>query len=97
MKGNSYGNVRSTRERIMAEHGDLPAELRFLSCNTVANWSPDTFQSNYDHARAHGLTNRQAVAKVAARISRYEAEDTLKHYGPTHPEAPPAPIRKPRK
>lgn len=88
MKGNGYGNFRSTRERIMAEHDALPAELRFLSCNTDAKWSAETFQSHYDHARAHGLTNRQAVAKVAARISRNEAEDTLRDYGPAHPESP---------
>lgn len=62
MKGNSYGNFRSTRERIMAEHDALPAELRFLSCNTVANWSPETFQSNYDHARDYGPAHPESPA-----------------------------------
>lgn len=89
-RGNGYGNHRSTRDKIMAEHDALDPDLRFLSCNAVANWSPATFDSHYCRQRIMGKSHRAAVQFVAQRITDWEAEDTLKDYGPTHPEATPS-------
>ena len=89
-RGNGYGNHESTRERIMATHDALDPNLRFLSCNTVANWAPAQFDHEYARARLMGQSHRSAVQYVARRITAYEADDTLRDYGPTHPEALPS-------
>lgn len=87
MSCNGWGEHATTRERIMAEHDALPAELRFLSCNTVGKWSADSFEQLYDRGCIL-MGPHTAVAFTARMIARMEAEDTLRTYGPAHPESP---------
>jgi hypothetical protein len=95
MAQNGYGELRTTRKKIMADHDALPAPLRWISANAVAKWAASSIELTYRMHRASGKPHDLALRATAADLRREEAADTLKDYGPAHPEAPPR--RDPRK
>lgn len=78
MSSNGWGDHRTTRTQLMAEHDALPPHLRRLSCYTVCKWTADSF--------THGERDL-GLRGIAAYIRRHEQQDTYRTYGPTHPEA----------
>ena len=88
MSGNGYGNVRVTREANMAAYDTAPPPLRWLMRNAVSPYSAVHMVRLYwDMRQKNGLSHRDAVALATQRGQEVDRAETLKAYGPTHPEA----------
>ena len=76
---NDWGDCRTTRQADMAAYDRCPPRLR---------WAMAYAQGPY--AAPAVLRVHQAGipdADIIRAMRRQDAEDTLRHYGPTHPEA----------
>lgn len=76
---NGYGDYWTTRAAEMAAHDASPPPLRFALQNAVGPWSAQRMLAAWH--------NGAPVALLTRIIQRGDQSDTLKTYGPTHPEA----------
>ncbi|MEO1637757.1 MAG: DUF6525 family protein [Pseudomonadota bacterium] len=84
---NGYGSARVNREEDLAAYDELPAQMRQVIQNAVANWSAQFLHRKLHDLRHDGFLLCQAVQHIAGRIAREEIKDTLQFYGSQHPEA----------
>jgi hypothetical protein len=94
MGGNGYGEHIGSRAQLMREHDALPPYLRHLSNYAVAKCSAVSIRFAYDQLRAAGRPHAVALAGAARWLAEADAKDTREDYGPHHPEAAPAPVRR---
>lgn len=86
-RGNGYGTARTTRERDLALHDGMPPWLRFVGNYAVAKWDAAGLLVSLQKRRLDGMTSQAAMQDLLAMIARVERADTIRAYGPTHPEA----------
>jgi hypothetical protein len=84
MLSNGYGSFETTVVADMAEHDACPRWLR-----DVANYSVSKWSSKHLRKDAGLLKNLPGGGRnlLVMGLMRQEQEDTLAHYGPSHPEA----------
>ncbi|GHF33172.1 DUF6525 family protein [Seohaeicola zhoushanensis] len=88
MSGNGYGTYRTSRYDDMRAYDALPPEARAMLRTAVGSWAAESIGENLMQLTGRlGLSMLQAVAISAENIRNREAEDTYRHYGPSHPEA----------
>lgn len=83
---NGYGTFLTTRKAAMAAYDRAAPEVRFLMQNAVANWSPKYLMHEY-RALSEFYPRDRALRRLAGHMNKEERADTLKDYGPLHPEA----------
>lgn len=93
MKGNGYGSYKTTRDADLAAYDASPPLLRWIARNAVADWAAKPMLKHWRELEAFGIPGRDIARAMASDIRASEARDTLKYYGPTHPEAPQRPAR----
>lgn len=86
MSGNGYGALMVSREQDMAAYDRCPAWLRREMQEAVPSWGAKRLL-----AQAANLERRYdepyARRQIVEMMRNYEAEDTYRYYGPSHPEA----------
>ena len=89
MAGNGWGEVKTSREKIMREHDALPQAMRLVGISTTAKWTASSIRnawadvaSGYPGMRHHHMRRTLDILDAAC------GEDTFRHYGPNHPECP---------
>lgn len=85
-RGNGYGPYRTTVDASMMAYDAAPPAVRWLIRNAVAKWAAEPLAKLY-HARREFQTHEAAMRHLSSVIANREAADTLKAYGPAHPEA----------
>lgn len=83
---NGYGNIQVTRQADMAAYDNAPPQLRWLLRNAVGAFSSQHLVDRYWRNRV-GMGHSAALADCAGAIIAVDQTQTLKAYGPTHPEA----------
>lgn len=76
---NSYGEVKCTREADLAAYDRCPPRLRWALAYAQGPWSAEFVLK----ANRRGVPEREIMRAMALG----DRHDTLRHYGPTHPEA----------
>jgi flagellar basal body rod protein FlgC len=89
MSGNGYGDVRVTRAEDMQAYDRLPAAVRYIIQNAVANYSAKHIAADLRAVQQRfGASPEQFAAKLRRSIVELEEpEHTYQTYGPDHPEA----------
>lgn len=66
-----------------------PPQLRWMIRNAVSPFSCQHLLARYWSNRREGRRHSAALADCAWRIGEIDRRNTLKDYGPSHPEAQP--------
>jgi hypothetical protein len=91
---NGYGSWRMTPESDLAAYDRSPPLLRQAQAYAVAKWAAEPQLRDYHKlVREMGYSPQSACQLIMQTMAKAERKDTLKDYGPTHPEAYPAQAR----
>lgn len=79
MSGNGQGNFRTSARRDMAAHDACPPLLRYAANYAVQNWASEEILKAWRFALSEQF--------ILRTMRRGDAAETVRTYGPLHPEA----------
>lgn len=83
---NGYGTHKTTMAASMQAYDGASSAVRWTARYAVGKWSCLCLQAKYDDfAIAEGSWDKAAI-RLMRWINEQEAKDTLRDYGPAHPE-----------
>lgn len=72
----------------MRAHDRASPVVRWIGNYDFANWCSENLEEIVVHlVGKHGMTREAALRRLARFVASVDREDTIKDYGPDHPEA----------